>query len=418
MSYIGLPLSKKQKTQVVIIGAGPSGSLAAALLVKHDIDVIVIEKSLFPRFSIGESLLPACMEVIKKAGMLEAVIEGDFQFKNGAAFRSGERTSEFNFTEKFTEGEGTTFQVQRDYFDKILADDAQEKGADIRFQHELIDINLESQPLLNVIDEQQQPYQIEADFILDASGFARVLPRLLDLEEPSTLPPRKAIFTHIVDNISPDAQFDRDKILISVHPDNHEVWYWLIPFSNGTCSIGVVAKEAFLNNYPADNKLALQQLINEELNLKELLKNARFETRIGEILGYSANVKKLYGEKFALLGNAGEFLDPVFSSGVTIAMKSAELATDALIKQYSGQKVDWQEEYAEALMLGVDAFRCYVEGWYSGKFQEVVLHDNPHKKVKQMICSILAGYAWDKRNPFVIDPDQRLDTIFELCKLK
>ena len=129
MSSTGLLLSKKQKTQVVIIGAGPSGSLAAALLVKHDIDVIVIEKSLFPRFSIGESLLPACMEVIKKAGMLEAVIGGDFQFKNGAAFRSGERSSEFDFTDKFTEGEGTTFQVQRGDFDKIIADDAQKKVA-------------------------------------------------------------------------------------------------------------------------------------------------------------------------------------------------------------------------------------------------------------------------------------------------
>lgn len=407
----------KQKTQVVIIGAGPSGSVAGALLKKQNIDVIIIEKSIFPRFSIGESLLPACMEVIKKAEMLETVEKSNFQFKNGAAFRHRQRYAEFDFTDKFTEGAGTTFQVQRANFDKVLADEAEKKGCDIRYQHQLIDIDLTHSPLLSVLNEKQEHYQIEADFVLDASGFARVLPRLLDLEQPSSLPSRKAIFTHVIDNIDENVNFDRNKILVSVHPEDTEVWYWLIPFSNGTCSVGVVAKETFLTNYPSNNKQALQQLINEEACLKTILQHAQYETRISEISGYSANVKSLYGEKFALLGNAGEFLDPVFSSGVTIAMKSAELATDALIKQYAGETVNWQREYADPLMLGVDAFRCYVEGWYSGKFQEVVLHDNPNPKVKQMICSILAGYAWDKQNPFVTEPNRRLQTIFELCQL-
>ena len=409
-------LLTKQQTQVAIIGAGPSGSIAAALLKQNNIDVIVIEKSLFPRFSIGESLLPACMEVVKKANMLNAVKEANFQFKNGAAFHYAGRRSEFDFTKKFSQGSGTTYQVQRGTFDKVLADEAQRQGVELRYQHELLDLNLDKKPLLTVLDEQQQRYQIEADFVLDASGFARVLPRLLSLEEPSTLPPRKALFTHVTDNISTDAYFDRDKILISIHPDNHEVWYWLIPFSNGTCSVGVVAKEDFLENYPEDNKLALQQLINEEAGLNDILKNASFETPIGEILGYSANVSTLATDKFALLGNAGEFLDPVFSSGVTIAMKSAELATDLLIKKYLGKQVDWQTEYAQPLMVGVDTFRCYVEGWYSGEFQEVVLHETPNKKVKEMICSILAGYAWDTSNPFVREPQRRLQTVFELCQ--
>lgn len=406
----------KQKTQVVIIGAGPSGSIAAALLQQNNIDVIVLEKSLFPRFSIGESLLPACMEVIKKANMLAAVEKANFQFKNGAAFHFSGQHSEFDFTKKFSKGAGTTYQVQRGTFDKVLADEAQQQGVDIRYQHEVIDINFDNNPLLTIADENKQNYQIEADFILDASGFARVLPRLLDIEEPSTLVPRKAIFTHITDNIIEDKSFDREKILISIHPDDREVWYWLIPFSNGTCSIGVVAKESFLENYPSDNKLALQQLIKEESGLNRILKNAQYPNQFGDILGYSANVKKLCDNKFALLGNAGEFLDPVFSSGVTIAMKSAELATDVLIRKYSGESVDWQNDYAKPLMLGVDAFRCYVEGWYTGEFQQVVLYPKPNQKVKEMICSILAGYAWDSENPFVTDPYRRLNTVFQLCK--
>ena len=409
-------LMQKQQTQVAIIGAGPSGSIAAALLQQANINVIVIEKSLFPRFSIGESLLPACMEVIKKANMLSAVEKANFQLKNGAAFHHAGRHSEFDFTKKFTPGAGTTFQVQRGNFDKVLADDAEAKGVDIRYQHEVLDINFENKPLLNIKNNEGETYQIEAEFVLDASGFARVLPRLLDLEEPSTLIPRKAIFTHVKDNIVNDGYFDRDKILISIHPDDTEVWYWLIPFSNGTCSVGVVAKDSFLKDYPSDNKLALQQLINEEAGLKRILEHAEYTTQIGMIDGYSSNVKKLCDDKFALLGNAGEFLDPVFSSGVTIAMKSAEIATDTLIRKFAGETVNWQDDYEKPLMVGVDAFRCYVEGWYAKKFQDVVLYPNPNQKVKEMVCSILAGYAWDENNPFVTDPYRRLNTVFELCK--
>ncbi|MCK5818877.1 MAG: NAD(P)/FAD-dependent oxidoreductase [Psychromonas sp.] len=409
-------LLTKQQTQVVIIGAGPSGAIAAALLQQKNIDVVVIEKSLFPRFSIGESLLPACMEIIKKANLLDVVDKASFQLKNGALFHKAGRFSEFDFSNKFTEGGSTTYQVQRGKFDKILADEVQKQGAEIRYQHKLIDINFDYKVLLSIINEAGKEYQIEADFVLDASGSARVLPRLLDLEEPSSFIPRKSIFTHVKDNILNDGHFDRDKILIAIHPDDHEVWYWLIPFSNGTCSVGVVAKESFLVNYSSDNKLALQQLINEEGELNRLLKNANYTNEIGEALGYSAKAQKLCDEKFALLGNAGEFLDPVFSSGVTIAMKSAELAADTLIRKFSGETVNWRDDYEKPLMVGVDAFRCCVEGWYSGAFQDVILYPNPSKKIKEMICSILAGYAWDGKNPFVIAPSRHLNNVFELCK--
>lgn len=406
----------QQSTQVAIIGAGPSGSIAAALLKKHNIDCIILEKSTFPRFSIGESLLPACMESIKKAGMLNAVESASFQYKNGAAFHFNGVFTSFDFTDKFSKGAGTTFQVQRGNFDKVLADSAQEQGVEIRYQHEITDVDV-SQPkaLLSVLDVDRNPYQIEADFVLDASGFGRVLPKLLELEEPSCLPPRKAIFTHITDNIS-EARYDRDKILISVHPTNTKVWYWLIPFSNGTCSFGVVGEPEFFENYPEDNISALKQLATEENNLKTLLCDAEYPNPCGEIMGYSANVTKLFDRNFALLGNAGEFLDPVFSSGVTIAMKSAELAADLLVKQFNNEDVNWQHDYSDKLMTGVNAFRCYVEGWYEGSFQNVIFHENPNPKIKQMISAILAGYAWDEENPFVAEPERRLKVIAELCK--
>ncbi|MEZ8191191.1 NAD(P)/FAD-dependent oxidoreductase [Vibrio sp. 1F279] len=411
---------KKLSTQVVIIGAGPSGSIAASLLHKKGIDVRVIEKSLFPRFSIGESLLPACMEVIEQAGMSEAVANANFQFKDGAAFRKNGVYTAFNFEDKFSSGPGTTFQVQRGTFDKVMADCAEAQGVTIDYQHELIGINFaEDRTVLDVQIQGGERYQLEAQYVLDGSGFGRVLPKMLDLEEPSRLPPRKAIFTHINDHISAtdtDLEYDRSKILVSVHPTNPDVWYWLIPFSNGVSSFGVVGEPKFFESYPEDKISAIKQLATEESGLAEILANAEYPNPAGEIGGYSVNVKHLATDKYALLGNAGEFLDPVFSSGVTIAMKSAQFVVECVEKQLNGEKVDWDREYAEPLMIGVNTFRTYVEGWYSGALQDVIFYQEPNQKIKQMVCSILAGYAWDQSNPYVNESKRRLKTLAEICR--
>lgn len=411
---------KKLSTQVVIIGAGPSGSIAASLLHKKGIDVRVIEKSLFPRFSIGESLLPACMEVIEQAGMTEAVVNANFQFKDGAAFRKNGVYTAFNFEDKFSSGPGTTFQVQRGSFDKVLADCAEAQGVSIDYQHELIGINFaEDRTILDVQVQGGDRYQLEAQYVLDGSGFGRVLPKMLDLEEPSQLPPRKAIFTHINDHISAtdtDLEYDRSKILVSVHPTNPDVWYWLIPFSNGVSSFGVVGEPKFFESYPEDKIAAIKQLATEESGLAEILENAEYPNPAGEIGGYSVNVKHLATDKYALLGNAGEFLDPVFSSGVTIAMKSAQFVVECVEKQLNGEKVDWDREYAEPLMIGVNTFRTYVEGWYTGALQDVIFYQEPNPKIKQMVCSILAGYAWDQSNPYVNESKRRLKTLAEICR--
>ena len=411
---------RKIKTQVVVIGAGPSGSIAAALLHKKGVEVRVIEKSVFPRFSIGESLLPACMEVVEQAGMTDAVKSAQFQYKDGAAFRKRGVYTAFDFQDKFSKGPGTTFQVQRGTFDKVLADEAQNQGVAIDYQHELIDIRFTDQhAILDVQPEGEDAYQIEADYVLDGSGFGRVLPKMLNLEEPSSLPPRKAVFTHIKDNIDlaeHGLEYDRNKILISVHPTNPDVWYWLIPFSNGVSSFGVVGEPSFFENYPEDKIALLKQVASEEPGLVNILSQAEYSNPAGEIGGYSANVKHLATDRYALLGNAGEFLDPVFSSGVTIAMKSAEYAVDCVARHVNGEEVDWDKEYAQPLMKGVDTFRTYVEGWYSGSLQDVIFYEKPNPKIKQMVCSILAGYAWDESNPYVKESQRRLSALAELCQ--
>nr|WP_320126856.1 NAD(P)/FAD-dependent oxidoreductase [uncultured Shewanella sp.] len=400
---------------VAIIGAGPSGAIAASLLHQQGKRVLVLEKQHFPRFSIGESLLPCCMQFIEEAGMLDALNAAGFQHKNGAAFRRNGTYTTFDFTDKFTPGPGTTFQVQRASFDKLLADTAQSQGVDIRYGETVEAIDLTENPRLTVRNEQGELYQINAHYVLDASGFGRVLPRLLNLESPSCLPPRSAIFTHVEDNIS-DANFDRNKILISVHPEHKDIWYWLIPFSNGRCSLGVVAEPQLLERLQGSLEQQLMSIVNEEPGLKALLANAKVVQECATLKGYSANVSRLATDKFALLGNAGEFLDPVFSSGVTIAMQSASMAAKCLTKQLNGEAVDWQADYSTPLMQGVNTFRTYVQAWYDGRFQDVIFYEEPNERIKQMICSILAGYAWDTNNPFVKDSERRLNMIVELCR--
>lgn len=408
-------MTNNQLSKVLIIGAGPSGSIAGALLQNKGYQVTVLERQQFPRFSIGESLLPQCMEFIQQAGMMEAVVNAGFQYKNGASFVFNNQQTDFSFEDKFTEGIGTTFQVQRGKFDKLLADEAVRMGVNIQWQMEVIAADFSGdKPTLTVRNGAGEILCYEADFVLDASGFGRILPKLLDLESPSGFPVRQAMFGHIEDRIN-DTQFDRDKIRITVHPEHKDVWYWLIPFSNGRSSVGVVAEPVFYSAWDS-NDSALQDIINQDPSLRRVLKNAVFDEKINTIIGYSANVKSLYGKGYALLGNAGEFLDPVFSSGVTIAMKSATLVANILDRQFRNEAVDWNKDYAEPLQRGVDTFRVYVDAWYDGRFQDVIFYQNPKPEIKAMISSILAGYAWDEQNPYVKNARARFDTLAELCR--
>jgi flavin-dependent dehydrogenase len=407
--------SRAEHSDVLVIGAGPAGSVAAGLLRQQGRQVLVLERETFPRFSIGESLLPQSMTFIEQAGMLRAVVEAGFQYKNGATFVRGDLYTELDFREKHSEGWGTTYQVQRARFDHLLAQEAERMGAEVRYRHEVIAVDTSGdKPVVQVRSPDGEVYSVEASFLLDASGFGRILPKLLGLERPSAFPVRGAIFTHIEDHIEIGA-FDRNKIRITVHPEHVDVWYWLIPFSDGRCSIGVVARQDFLARFQGTDTERLRTLVFEDPSSRTLLKDARWNMPARQITGYASNVSALAGKGFALLGNAGEFLDPVFSSGVTIAFKSAKLAVDCLQREFAGEVVDWDAEYSQPLRKGVDTFRAFVDSWYEGSFQKIIFYEGAQPEVRRKICSILAGYAWDETNPYVRETKRRLAALEAIC---
>src|SRR5215467_9745488 len=191
---------KIEKVDVLVIGAGPSGTVAASIVNKAGFKVKIVEKMKFPRFVIGESLLPRCMEALTEAGFIDAVKGKKFQEKFGAKFVKNGKICDYIFADQFTEGWTWTWQVPRAEFDKALADTVEKMGVPIDYETTVTGIRFDgSDSVTTVVDKDGKESEIEARFIIDGSGYGRVIPKLFNMERPSNLPPRKALFSHTVD---------------------------------------------------------------------------------------------------------------------------------------------------------------------------------------------------------------------------
>lgn len=405
-----------RSADVVVIGAGPSGAMASVMLKRAGFDPLVLEKAEFPRFIIGESLLPRCMDLLEEAGMLEDVQARGYILKTGAVFRQNEKECTFNFGEQFSCGWNYTFQVPRDDFDLTLARSAEKQGVPILWKHEVSAVRFDDDgALVTVQTPEGETLEVRAKFVLDASGYGRVLPRLLDLERPSSLPYRESIFTHVTGDVRPAGDAE-GRIWICILPE--QSWLWIIPFSNGKTSVGLVARPGFLEALPGeslDEKLRAAFALEE--GARKRLANVEFVFPTQKISGYSASVSRFTGKGYALLGNATEFLDPVFSSGVTLALESANRAAKTLIRQLSGEEVDWDKEYTAYMAQGVEAFRTYVNAWYDEKLPTVFFNKNQPPSIRTQICSVLAGYVWDDANPFVREHDRGVKNLSAACAI-
>lgn len=401
---------------IIVMGAGPSGAVAASYLAKQQYNVVVLEKEVFPRFVIGESLLPSCMEFLEEAGLLEAVKTKGFQIKSGAAFHRQDKRCEFFFDDQFTKGWTWTWQVKRAEFDEVLAKQTAINGADVRFGTEVIAVQCsKNRQEVTYKDATGATHQIEGRFIIDASGYGRVLPRLFDLGQPSKFIPRGAIFSHFEDK----KRTKQASQNIFVHSfNNNASWVWAIPFSDGTTSVGVVGEQSYVQALAADNAKEFKQFIQEFSDLKGRFDQSSYLFEPRCLLGYSVGVKSTFGEGYVLAGNSTEFLDPIFSSGVTFATASGMFSAKLVDRQLKGEVVDWQTEYEDKLRKGIDVFRTYVAGWYNGDFQTIIFTEEINPEIKKQICSVLAGYVWDDTNPFVRKHETILPTLAQVIRIK
>ena len=411
---------KTEKTDVLVIGAGPSGTVAASMVHQLGWKVKVVEKQKFPRFVIGESLLPRCMEHLDEAGFLEALKLEKFQVKTGARFLRGEEVCEFNFAEQFSDGWTWTWQVPRADFDWILAQEAEKMGIPIDFLSTVKAVDFEgTQSLTTVEDNEGNTKQIEAKFIIDSSGWGRVLPRMLGLIESSDMPPRGAMFSHVIDSRRPTGE-EGEKITFVIH--KKDLWIWIIPFSNGKTSLGFVGDPAFFEEFSGTPEERFRAMLASEAHTKNRFEGVELVFPPHQMTQFAAAVKQLHGPGYVLTGNSAEFLDPVFSSGVTFATESGLLAAKLAAKWLSGEKVDWDREFAAHMDQGINTFRSYVKHWYDGSLQDVFFSTQAttqvNDRIRKQICSVLAGYVWDTQNPYVKRHQTAISTLQKVISMR
>ncbi|HTJ49146.1 MAG TPA: NAD(P)/FAD-dependent oxidoreductase, partial [Cyclobacteriaceae bacterium] len=359
-----------ENTDVLVIGAGPAGSIAAAMINKAGLTVRVVEKEKFPRFVIGESLLPRCMEVLEDANLLDAIKAKGFQEKFGAKFLKGDAVSDFNFSDQYTNGWKWTWQVQRAEFDLALITEVAKRNVPVEFETTVTDIKFaadeSSETTVQMKDGSTK--KISAKYIIDASGYGRVIPRLFNMDKPSNLDPRKAVFAHVKDKHRDN--FDEpNRIIVLIYAPG--IWVWAIPFSNGVTSLGFVGSHEFFNTIPGYLAQQFKTLIEGNEYLKARFGDVEWVFEPRKLESWSATTDKFYGKGFVLTGNVTEFLDPVFSSGVMFATVSSHMASKLVIRKLKGENFDWEKEYTKPIQQGVDTFRSYVMTWYDGTLEKI-----------------------------------------------
>ncbi|MEX0274110.1 MAG: NAD(P)/FAD-dependent oxidoreductase [Flavobacteriaceae bacterium] len=401
---------------VLIIGAGPSGCVAASYLHNQGFAVKVVEKNQFPRFVIGESLLPRCMDHLEETGLLEPLTQMDFEIKKGARFLKNGVVCHFDFSKKHTKGWDWTWQVPRADFDKVLTDTLQERGVNIAFGCTVTDVAFNNEGCTTTLqDENGDGRQVLSKYIIDCSGYGRVLPRLLQLDMQPHDHDSTSVFTHVIDSKRPPGE---EGTLITFDIVRDDTWLWVIPFSNGNTSIGFVGPSHFLESYEGSSEEMLRNLMELSDHYVDRFDGVSFLFEPKQIKNYTQSVNQMYGPRYAITGNSAGFLDPVFSSGVTFATESGLLAAKLFSKELRGEKVDWEVEYAQYMNQGIDVFSTYVKEWYTVNLQKLFFHRPENPDIKRQICAVLAGYVWDRTNPFVKNHHRLIKTVAKVIELE
>jgi len=409
-------MKKPREIDILIIGAGPAGMVAAGYLERTGLSVLVLEKQQFPRFTIGESLIPRCMDNFAEAGFLDDLIKQDYQVKTGARFvRNGEIAS-FDFSKKFGEGWNWTWQVPRAHFDLKLAENIQKRGIEIIFEAEVSSaVKKEKHWQIEFKQSTGVSHQVVSRFIIDASGNGRVLANLLNLEAPAKIPGHSSIFTHIEETNRP-AGLEGTQITFEII--RKQVWFWYIPFANGTSSLGFVGDHKWFESFAGTTSEVFEEMLTSCIFYKNRFSNEDYIFEPIAINSISKNVSLLHGDGFALAGNSAEFLDPVFSSGVAFATESALISAKLAARQLQGEEVNWERDYGDYMRKAIAVFSTYVKEWYSGRLQDIFFASDASERVKQQICSVLAGYVWDTRNPFVRNHQKAINNLHDLLYSK
>ena len=362
----------------IVIGGGPAGSTVATLVAEQGHRVLLLERTTTPQFKIGESLIPATYWTFKRLGMLEKLRASHFPQKYSVQFysRSGKASNPFYFFQTNPHDSAVTWQVLRSEFDQMLLDNAKEKGVEIRRGIGVREVLFQGDTATGVVTQNVDGTRetLNATVIVDSTGQRSLIGRQLNLNTIEPNLKMASLFTHY-EGGHRDEGINEGATLI-LHTEEKDSWFWSIPLPYNRTSIGVVGELDYLlqNRRDTDGKLNTQKIFTEELAkcapLQQRLEGANQLFPIQSTKDFSYRASRIAGNNWVLVGDAFGFLDPVYSTGLFLALKSGEMAADVIIEAF--HKNDFSEaqlgSFGPAFVKGMEAFRKLVYAFYTKEF--------------------------------------------------
>ncbi|MGI8604393.1 MAG: NAD(P)/FAD-dependent oxidoreductase [Verrucomicrobiales bacterium] len=371
----------------IIIGGGPAGSTAATVLARTGRRILVLEREKFPRFHIGESLLPYNRRLFGELGLLPLIEQAGFVRKFGAQFwlGDGSRHVEVRFAEGAFNEETSAFQVERSIFDDLLLRHSEKQGAEVR---EGCSVNgyVVSRDGVHV---QTDAGEFASKFLIDASGQANFSGNREGVKEIYSRHRKVAVFGHFTGVTVPDAEKAGDIVIVRLS----EEWAWLIPLAGGKMSVGVVMDLKRVKESARAPAELFWDIVRQSSLLAEKLRPAGMIGSLRTISDYSYSNRRFVSPRLVRVGDAAAFMDPIFSSGVYLAMRSAREAAfaieDALIR--GAAMTARLRRYERWLRRSMSLYWKLIEKFYTRPFIEVFLAPDPPFKVNAAVNSVLAG---------------------------
>jgi len=375
---------------VAIIGGGPAGSTAACLLARHGRRVIVLEREKFPRFHIGESLLPYSMNAFERLGV-QAKLKAMSMEKIGGEVASacGTRKVRFYFRTGFKLTQTKSYQVKRADFDKLLLDHAAEAGAEVREQAGVEKVEFAPDAVTLGVKGADGPSTVRAKYVIDCSGRNSVVGNHFKLRQSFKSLQKFSVFAHYEDV----PLRDREELNLTRLIRGKDFWFWMIAVSETRISVGVVMDTARFREMKKSPEEALQHFVEGSPEMRERMAGARRVSEVYSISDYSYFNKRLTGDRWMLAGDAAGFIDPIFSTGVFLAILSGEQCADALheVLERPGRKAGLFRSYEKGLTRVMKKYLRFVEAWYRPEFIEVFTNPVEHLNLVGAVNASLAG---------------------------